>query len=227
MMRVGRPPAPAWRADWYSDAMSYALALAGLAFVHLLAVASPGPSFLLVAQLAAARSRRSALLAALAMMIGALLWAAAALFGLQLLFARFETLYLVLRVAGGLYLLWIALQIFRHAAVAAPTIERVEPRAGDLTVFRHALLVQLSNPKIAVFFGTIFVALLPADPPLWVLAAVLAIVAIDELGWFTLVALLFSAGPARRLYRRAQSSIDRITGLVLGGLGLRLIFDQR
>jgi RhtB (resistance to homoserine/threonine) family protein len=208
--------------------MSYLLPLLGLALVHLLAVASPGPSFVLVARLAAARSRRSALLAALAMMCGALVWAAAALLGLQALFARFETLYLVLRIVGGAYLVWLAIQIFRHAGDALPLADP-QPEAGgsERTIFRHALLVQLSNPKIAVFFGTIFVALLPVDPPLWVLLAMLLIVCVNELGWFTLVALLFSAGPAQRLYRRAQRWLDRATGLVLGGLGLRLILDHR
>ena len=207
--------------------MSYILPLCGLAVVHLIAVASPGPSFVLVAQLAAARSRRAALLAALAMMIGAFVWAAAALFGLQALFAQFEVLYVGLRIAGGLYLLWLAWQIFRHAGAPLPQFADTGTGKGDLAVFRNALFVQFSNPKIAVFFGTIFVALLPADPPLWVLGAALAIVTVNELGWYALVALLFSAGPAQRLYRRAQVWIDRVMGIVLGGLGLRLILDHR
>ena len=68
--------------------MEAALALPGLAVVHLLAVASPGPSTVLVIQTAAVAGRRGGLLAAFAMMVGALAWAAAALYGLQALFAR-------------------------------------------------------------------------------------------------------------------------------------------
>ena len=81
--------------------MDYAVALAGLALVHLLAVASPGPSTVLVIQTAAVSGRRAGLLAAFAMMLGALAWAAAALYGLQVLFARFEWLYVGFRIAGG------------------------------------------------------------------------------------------------------------------------------
>ena len=81
--------------------MDYLVALLGLAVVHLLAVASPGPSTVLVIQTAARRGRRGGLLAAFAMMVGALAWATAALFGLQALFARFDWLYLVFRVAGA------------------------------------------------------------------------------------------------------------------------------
>ena len=68
--------------------MEYVAALAGLAVVHLLAVASPGPSTVLVIQTAAVAGRRAGLLAAFAMMLGAVAWAAAALYGLQILFAR-------------------------------------------------------------------------------------------------------------------------------------------
>ncbi len=84
------------------------LVLLGLAVVHLLAVASPGPSTVLVIQTAAVAGRRGGLLAAFAMMVGALAWAAAALFGLQALFARFEWLYFAFRIGGGLYLLYLA-----------------------------------------------------------------------------------------------------------------------
>ena len=84
--------------------MDYVVALMGLAIVHLLAVASPGPSTVLVIQTSAVAGRRGGLLAALAMMAGALLWATAALFGLQALFARFEWLYLAFRIGGAIYL---------------------------------------------------------------------------------------------------------------------------
>ena len=84
--------------------MDYIVALLGLAVVHLLAVASPGPSTVLVVQTAAVAGRRGGLMAALAMMLGALAWATAALFGLQALFARFDWLYLAFRIGGAIYL---------------------------------------------------------------------------------------------------------------------------
>src|SRR5689334_25417191 len=66
--------------------MDLTYGLIGFAIAHILAVASPGPSFVLVAQTAASRSRASALVATAALTVGAALWAAAALFGLQSLF---------------------------------------------------------------------------------------------------------------------------------------------
>ena len=102
--------------------VDYVVALLGLALVHLLAVASPGPSTVLVIQTAAVAGRRGGLLAALAMMVGALLWATAALFGLQALFARFDWLYLAFRIGGAIYLIYLAVMLWRHARDPLPEI---------------------------------------------------------------------------------------------------------
>jgi len=201
------------------------IALLGLAVVHLLAVASPGPSTVLVVQTAAV-SRRGGLISAFAMMLGAAAWAAAALYGLQAEFAHFAWLYLVFQVAGGLFLIYLAVMIWRHARDPLPEIEAAAG-GSDWQVFARALLLQLSNPKIMVFFGSIFLSVLPQNTPAWMDGAVLAIVAVNEFCWFALLALLFSGGPARAFYRRAKIWLDRVMGGVLAALGLRLIFADR
>src|SRR6266850_1901286 len=100
----------------------YIVALLGLAVVHLLAVASPGPSTVLIIQTAAGSGRRAGLLAAFAMMLGALAWATMALYGLQALFARFNWLYLAFRIGGAAYLLYLAVMLWRHARDPLPEI---------------------------------------------------------------------------------------------------------
>jgi threonine/homoserine/homoserine lactone efflux protein len=203
--------------------MDYAAALLGLAVVHLLAVASPGPSTVLVIQTAAVSGRRAGLLAAFAMMLGALVWAAAALFGLQVLFARFEWLYLAFRIAGAIYLLYLAYLLLCHAGAPLPEADPSAVRTGAWQGFLKALLLQLSNPKVMVFMGSIFISLLPAQPPAWMDATVLAIVALNEFTWFALLALVFSGGAARAFYRRTKLWLDRLMGGLLGLLGVRLL----
>jgi len=208
--------------------MDAIVALAGLAIVHLLAVASPGPSTVLVIQTAAGSGRRAALLAAFAMMLGALAWAAAALYGLQALFARFEWLYLAFRIGGGAYLLYLAFVLWRHAgALLADVPPTTVARSNGWHGFFRALLLQLSNPKIMVFFGSIFLSLLPAQTPAWMDGAALAIVAVNEFTWFALLALVFSGDSARAFYRRTKLWLDRFMGGVLALLGARLLLSDR
>jgi len=206
--------------------MEYAVVLAGLAFVHLLAVASPGPSTVLVIQTAAASGRRAGLLVALAMTLGAVAWAAAALYGLQALFARFEWLYIAMRIAGGAYLMWLAVMLWLHAGTPMPEIAEGK-KSGGWEAFAKALMLQLSNPKVIVFFGSIFISLLPAQPPAWMDATVLTIVAVNEFTWFALLTLLFSGYAVRAFYRRTKLWTDRLMGSVLGLLGLRLALGDR
>lgn len=204
--------------------MDYVVALLGLAVVHLLAVASPGPSTVLVIQTAAVAGRRGGLLAASAMMVGALLWATAALFGLQALFARFGWLYLGFRIGGALYLLYLAIMLWRHARDPLPEIAVGKPgRMTGWQGFMRALLLQLGNPKIMVFFGSVFLSVLPPNLPAWMDVTVLAIVALNEFGWFALLAVLFSGATTRAFYVRAKLWLDRVMSGVLGLLGLRLV----
>jgi len=205
--------------------MDWFVALLGLAVVHLLAVASPGPSTVLVVQTAAI-SRRRGLISAFAMMLGALAWASAALFGLQALFAQFAWLYVVFQIAGGLFLVYLAAMIWRHARDPLPEIE-VLAGGSDWQVFARALLLQLGNPKIMVFFGSIFLSVLPHDMPAWMQVTVLALVAFDEFTWFALLALTFSGNTARAFYRRAKFWIERFMGGALALLGLRLALSAR
>ncbi|MBX9943488.1 MAG: LysE family transporter, partial [Reyranella sp.] len=181
----------------------------------------------LVILTAAGAGRRAGLLAAFAMLLGAVAWAAAALYGLQALFARFEWLYVAFRIAGAVYLLYLAVMLWRHAGAPLPQPDPAAAKAGAWQGFAKALLLQLSNPKVMVFFGSVFLALLPAQSPAWVDVAVLAIVAVNEFGWYALLTLLFSGESARAFYRRAKLWLDRIMGGVLGLLGLRLLVADR
>jgi len=142
------------------------------------------------------------------------------------LFARFDWLYVAFRIAGALYLLYLAYMLIRHAGAPLPEADASMVRAGAWQGFLKALLLQLSNPKVMVFMGSIFISLLPAQPPAWMDATVLAIVAINEFTWFALLALLFSGGAARAFYRRTKLWLDRLMGGVLGLLGVRLLATE-
>ena len=91
--------------------------------------------------------------------------------------------------------------------------------------FLFALGTQLSNPKTAIFYGSIFAALLPAAPVPWLLFAVPPAVFLVEVGWYTVVTIAFSSNRPRALYLGAKLWIDRVAGAVMGVLGARLVAE--
>lgn len=201
------------------------LLLGGFWLVHLAAVASPGPSFVVVSRTAVSRSSGDAVAVAAGIAVGTFAWACAAWFGLTLLFSLVPALYGIARVAGAAFLLYVAFMMWRHAdeplAMAAPSAA-----TGRWWAVRLGLWTQLATPKVAVFFGSVFAAVLPPDPSSATIAAVFAIVCLNEFGWYSLVALALSRPGVRRRYLAAKASIDRVTGTVLAGLGARLLLTD-
>jgi len=142
--------------------------------------------------------------------------------GLNVLFRLYHWLFVGMKIAGALFLLWIAIQIFRHAKSPVEMSEGND-EISKRNPFLSGFLTQISNPKVAVFFGSIFVAMLPQDVPGWMVVALIAIVTANEVLWYTLVALCFGSPPVRRFYLGAKPWIDRATGLFLGALSIRLL----
>lgn len=208
--------------------MSDGAALLAILGAVLLGAMSPGPSFLLVSRISAARSRSEGLAAALGMGLGAALFGTLALVGLGSLLAAVDWLAAILQGAGGLYLLYLGLRIWRGAAAPLPEGGSAggPPAGGSLPrAFGTALLTQLGNPKTALVYGSLFAALLPAAPAPWLPLVLPLLILAVETAWYGLVALGFSAPRPRALYRRARTWIDRAAGAVLGLIGMRLVHE--
>ncbi|WP_119300166.1 LysE family transporter [Dongia deserti] len=201
--------------------------LTAFAAVHLLVAASPGPAFLAVSRTAISNSRSAGVIAAAAMATGALIWAVATFFGLHLLFAQAPWLYDAMRLGGAAYLIYLGVGMLREAWRGGDmSAESVQLAVARRATFLRCLAVQLSNPKAAVFFGSIFVTLLPVDAPLWLKGAALAILAMNEFGWYALVALVLSAPRARRIYSNAKRGLDALFGGFLTALGVKLALSR-
>lgn len=197
-----------------------ASAFAWVALVHLMAAISPGQSFVLAVRTAAAEGFRVAAALALGFGIGATIWAGAALLGLSLVFEIAPMLFTAMKVVGGLVLLWIAFQLFRHAKDPMPTIEAGAAPRSTFRAVRLGLLAMLANPKPAIFFGAVFVGLLPLTATAADKAVVLFNILWVEAAWYVVVARLFSLPRARAAYARWKAALDRAFGTALGGLGL-------
>ena len=187
---------------------------------------SPGPSFVFVSRTSLALSRPDGLAAALGMGVGGVIFAGLALFGLQAVLAQVAWLYAGLRLAGGLYLIYLAVRLWRAAAAPLIVADRAERRLPSLMrSFSLGVATQLSNPKAAIVYGSIFAALLPPAPPAWIFVALPPAVMLIESGWYTIVAATFSANGPRAAYLRGKRWIDRAAGGVMGVLGLRLLVE--
>ena len=201
---------------------------AALAFFAILSTlafgtVSPGPSFLLVSRIALSRSRADGVAAALGMGIGAVAFAGLALAGVNALLMQVGWLYAGLKVLGGVYLIYLAVAIFRGAR--RPLSAGGAGGVSSGGAFRLALLTQVSNPKTAVYYTSVFAAFLPLRPELWMVLALPPAVFALEFGWYALVSLALSSARPRALYLGFKAWIDRGAATVIGALGVKLVVE--
>ncbi len=200
----------------------------------LLISASPGPAMALIFRRAALRGLRGAVPTVLGLEVGLYLWALFAGAGFAALVAASEVAYLVLRVVGAAVLLLLGIRALRTAwrdRGHGPTAGEVPVGAGGrrwATSFGEGLLVQLANPKAAVFMIAFYPQFVPADGPVFATTALLGLLQITV---ETVLYLGLAAGVARAgaWFRRPRirRRLDAVSGTVLLGLGLRVAADGR
>ncbi|MGV8937864.1 MAG: LysE family translocator [Allorhizobium sp.] len=205
----------------FSDQFAFVSILSAI----LLGAISPGPSFVLVSRVAISGSRSTGLFAALGMGAGGAIFSALALLGLNALLLQSIWLFVALKFLGGAYLIHLGLRIWRQASQPLSSIGAAEASMPNGRIFLSALLTQLSNPKTAVVYASIFAALLPKSPVPWLLVSLPPSIFVVEAGWYLAVALVFSSAGPRAVYARAKAWIDRAAGVVMAGLGARLMLD--
>lgn len=199
--------------------------------VAAIVIVVPGPDTAVVTKNVLVHGRRAALGTSLGVSAGLSVWTLAAAVGVASVVRASAVAFTVLKLIGAIYLVWLGFQALRAAGhtqsdARAPTANR--PAMGALGGFRQGLLSDLANPKIGIFFTS----LLPqfVDPghsvllPFLVLGAVFVLMTVLWLSAYCLIA----ARAAETLQRpRVKAVLDRITGVVLIALGLRLAIEHR
>jgi threonine efflux protein len=196
--------------------------LATIWILHFAAMLTPGANTLLVSQLAASGDSKGAAYAAVGIGIGALVWSSAAVLGISALFAAFPAMRLILQVTGASYLLYIAYRLWKSAEPAAVPTRTLSAARG----VRAGVMTNLSNPKSAVFFGSVFSAALPAHSGAGLFIAVVVLVVVNALWWHLLLAYLFSRKSIQSGYSAKRGLFTRLAGAVVGGLGLALLVSS-
>jgi threonine/homoserine/homoserine lactone efflux protein len=187
-----------------------------LVFIGVMAVlaVTPGPANLFSVATGMERGRRAALVAVLGMNAATLVWFAAAALGLGALVAAFPQVFRVVAIGGALYVAWLGVSSLRNAVWPRPQAQaatgRTHPRRP---AFVDGFLVQLSNPKIVLFFSAVLPPFMdagrPAAPQLATFACV--VVAMDLV---TMSA--YGLGGAVLARRMTEPRFRRAFGVVVG-----------
>lgn len=208
--------------------MSYVSSLLLIAGVYLLVLASPGPNFFILSQMALNGRRKEARYVVLGLTTGSIFWVVLALAGVATLLAQHPLLAYSVRLLGAAYLIWYGARLLWSAIKPAGQTADA-PLAGHMAhavAYRTGLLTGVTNPKGAAFWTSAFAALFPATAPLWFYFATVAMVAGLSLVWHLGITVVFGTQALRNGYRRIERAINGCAGAALIFLGLNRLMAR-
>ena len=192
---------------------------------YLIATASPGPAILAIIGTSISQGRKAGLSLAFGVLTGSYVWAMLTASGLSALIRAYGQAIIVLKIAGGLYLLWLAWNALRSAMRSGEAYgaRQALPVLSPRRQYLKGLGIHLTNPK-AIFSWIMLTSLgMPAGAPPWTMAAFIA--GCMALGLMTFVgfALLFSLGPVHRAYLRSRRIIEGAMAAFFALAGFKLL----
>jgi threonine/homoserine/homoserine lactone efflux protein len=202
-----------------------------LAFAGAVAVLAvvPGPSTAIILRRSMLSGRRSGVATVIGDDTGALVWGIAAALGLSALLIASQIAYDAIRITGAVILVCMGVRALwcgrRGHTVEGPA---AQPPESALRSFRLGLVTNLANPKAGVFAMSFLPQFVPHGvPALPVMLALSVLWVLIDASWG--LTLVWMASRARRTLHRpaVRQWLERISGIVLVGLGVRLALDSR
>lgn len=199
--------------------------------VAAIVIVVPGPDTAVVTKNILVHGRRAALGTSLGVTAGLSVWTLAAALGVASVVRASYVAFTVLKLLGALYLVWLGLQALRaarHTRSDPHPSAAGKPAMSALGGFRQGLLSDLANPKIGIFFTSLLPQFVdPGHPVLLPFVALGGVFVLMTIVWLSAYCLI-AARAAQTLQRpRVRAALDRVTGVVLIGLGLRLAIEHR
>jgi threonine/homoserine/homoserine lactone efflux protein len=204
-----------------------------VAYVAVAAVltVTPGLDTAMVLRSSAAQGPRAGAAAGLGICLGLLVWGCAAAFGLTAILLASELAFTAVKWAGAAYLLYLGVKLILTPRAEWNThkpASGLDRRGGALAALRRGFLTNMLNPKVGVFYVTLFPQFIPHGANVAAVALLLTGAhVVLTLAWFSL--LIGLTVPLGRLLARTRivQALDRLTGCVFVAFGLRLAIARR
>ncbi|MFS1704540.1 LysE family translocator [Alteromonas sp. AMM-1] len=206
--------------------MEYLSEFITIALVHLVAVASPGPDFAIIVRYSVNHGRRIAMYASVGVGLGILLHVAYSLVGLSVVIKTTPWLYSAICYLSAAYLLYLAFGALKSKpgnSSANISTDAKQTQVSPKKALINGFLTNGLNPKATLFFLSLFTAFINVDTPTSVKALYGIYLAVATGLWFCMLSYLLSTSSVVKLIGDKGYWLDRLMGVVLIGLAVRLV----
>ena len=197
-----------------------------IAVLHLFAVASPGPDFILVSRQCLRYGRRIAIWTSLGIAIGILFHVALSLTGLSILLQNQPDLFWYIKLLASLYIGYLGI-VSLVSKSSNKFVEDVTGQAGNqLRSVTTGLLTNVLNPKALIFFITVFAVAINKETGIFVKSLLGIYMSVATFIWFALVSILLTNKKAIERFKKAIPLLEKVTGFFLLLIAIQILFQQ-
>ena len=200
--------------------------ITAVGLIHLVALVSPGPDFVVACRNSLLYSRTIGIYTAVGFGLGICVHISYAAFGLSWLIANNELIFTVIHYLGAFYLMFIGIQSLRsfRSQIGQETAT-ASSRISPFRAVRIGFITNVLNPKATLFFLSLFSTMLTPTVGELTLVVIAVLLVVTTILWFSLVALLISHPRFTTTLKRYEKTIQQFFGVLLIGIGgIILIF---
>ncbi|MDA1060977.1 MAG: LysE family translocator [bacterium] len=211
-----------------SNFMEYLALIGTVTIIHLLAVISPGPDFIIACRNSLSYSRKTGIWTAVGFGFGIAVHVFYSLAGLALVISKSILLFNAIKFLGAGYLIYIGLKSILSKSSKIELGEH--DKKEDITHFaaiRIGFLTNVLNPKATLFFLSLFTLVISPTTPFSIMAVMSAIMVINTMLWFSLVAVFLTQKRIRSIFERFQGIFNKTLGGLLIALGVKIALTEK
>ena len=197
-----------------------------VALLHLFAVASPGPDFVLVSRQSFRYGRMVAIWTSAGIALGILFHVALSLTGLSLLLQNKPDLFWYLKLAAALYIGYLGLASLISRGPINLQNNSADEERRYLKSISTGFLTNALNPKAFIFFITVFTLVINEDTEIFIKSLLGIYMSMATFIWFTFMSILLTNEKATERFKNVIPWLEKITGLFLLILAIKIIFQE-
>lgn len=195
--------------------------------IHFLALISPGPDFALIARNSFVYSKKIGIYSALGLALGIVVHISYSLVGIGFIISRSIVLFSTIKIVGALYLIYIGMRSFRaNSGRLENGGDVARKEMSGISAVKMGFLTNILNPKVTLFFLSLFTQFIDPETPLVVEMIYAAEMIAMTFIWFSFVAIALSKNEIKDRFSSMRSGIEKAFGAVLILLGIKIALSN-
>jgi len=208
--------------------MQYLTLIGTVTFIHLLAIISPGPDFIMVVKNSLTYSRKTGSWTAIGLGVGVSVHIFYCIAGLAMIISQAIFIFDIIKLLGAGYLVYFGLKsIFLKSSNLEIEVTQQQINISPLNAIKIGFFTNLLNPKSTLFFLSLFTMVIDPETPNLILAMLSIIMILNTVLWFFLVSIFLTQIKIKNFYNKFQKILNKGLGWILIALGIKIALTQR